>query len=59
VNNAAGNHETRGAGRIASSFIQSKLTPLFIAASILVGAFAIWQLPREEEPQIVVPMIDV
>ena len=47
------------AGRIAHAWIDSKLTPLFIAASLLVGAFAIWRLPREEEPQIVVPMIDV
>ncbi|MBI4463713.1 MAG: efflux RND transporter permease subunit [Acidobacteria bacterium] len=49
----------RGAGRIAAAFLQSKLTPLIIVASILLGGFAVWQLPREEEPQIVVPMIDV
>ncbi|HWP85844.1 MAG TPA: efflux RND transporter permease subunit, partial [Terriglobia bacterium] len=49
----------RGAGRLARAFLDSKLTPLMIAASILLGAFAVWQLPREEEPQIVVPMIDV
>jgi multidrug efflux pump subunit AcrB len=30
-----------------------------ICASLLTGAFAVWKLPREEEPQIVVPMIDV
>jgi multidrug efflux pump subunit AcrB len=47
------------AGRIASAWIQSKLTPLFIAASLLLGALAVWKLPREEEPQIIVPMIDV
>jgi multidrug efflux pump subunit AcrB len=47
------------AGRIAASFIASKLTPLMIAGSIAVGAFAIVALPREEEPQIVVPMVDV
>lgn len=49
----------RGAGRIAQAFIASKLTPLLIVAAILLGLFAAWQLPREEEPQIVVPMIDV
>ena len=49
----------RLAGRIAHSFIQSKLTPLAITAALLVGAFAIWQTPREEEPQIIVPMLDV
>ena len=54
-----GNHELRGAGKLARAFIHSKLTPLMIAASILLGAFAVWQLPREEEPQIIVPMIDV
>src|SRR3954454_7250504 len=47
------------AGRVAHAFIASKLTPLFIAASIAIGAFSVWKLPREEEPQIKVPMIDV
>ncbi|MBZ5610335.1 MAG: efflux RND transporter permease subunit [Acidobacteriia bacterium] len=47
------------AGRIARAWINSKLTPLFLGASLLVGLFSIWRLPREEEPQIIVPMIDV
>lgn len=47
------------AGRFARSWINSKLTPLFIAASLALGAFAVWRLPREEEPQIKVPMLDV
>ncbi|MBL8292170.1 MAG: efflux RND transporter permease subunit, partial [Bryobacterales bacterium] len=47
------------AGKIAQAFIDSKLTALFIGASLLLGLFAIVQLPREEEPQIIVPMIDV
>ncbi|HTN22416.1 MAG TPA: efflux RND transporter permease subunit, partial [Solirubrobacteraceae bacterium] len=47
------------AGKIAHAFIDSKLTPLVIAAALLVGVFAVWQTPREEEPQIVVPMLDV
>ncbi len=47
------------AGRIAHAFIVSKLTPLVIIGALLVGAFSIWQTPREEEPQIVVPMLDV
>ncbi len=46
-------------GRIAAVWIQSKLTPLVIAASLLLGAFSVIKLPREEEPQIIVPMIDV
>ncbi len=47
------------AGRIARAFIDSKLTPLLIITSILLGAAAMLLLPREEEPQIKVPMIDV
>jgi len=46
-------------GRIAKAFIRSKLTPLMVLASILLGIFAVVVTPREEEPQIVVPMIDV
>src|SRR5262245_21589195 len=46
-------------GRLAESFIQSKLTPLIILSSILLGVGAVLVLPREEEPQIIVPMIDV
>src|SRR5579863_516399 len=53
------NHALRLAGRIAHMFIQSKLTPLVIVAALLLGAFSILQTPREEEPQIVVPMLDV
>jgi multidrug efflux pump subunit AcrB len=47
------------AGRFARVWIDSKLTPLVMAASLFMGAFAVWKLPREEEPQIIVPMIDV
>ncbi len=47
------------AGRLAALFIESKLTPLLIAASLLIGIGAVLLLPREEEPQIVVPMVDV
>ncbi|HZR17990.1 MAG TPA: efflux RND transporter permease subunit [Verrucomicrobiae bacterium] len=47
------------AGRIARAFIDSKLTPLVVITSILLGAAAVIMLPREEEPQIKVPMIDV
>ena len=47
------------AGTIAHAFIDSKLTPLIIAASILLGIGAVLLLPREEEPQIIVPMIDI
>ncbi|MBU3947227.1 MAG: efflux RND transporter permease subunit [Proteobacteria bacterium] len=47
------------AGKIANYFIESKLTPLIIIASILLGIASVIALPREEEPQIIVPMIDV
>jgi multidrug efflux pump subunit AcrB len=47
------------AGRLAATFIPSKLTPLLIVGSMALGAFAIVALPREEEPQIIVPMVDV
>ena len=47
------------AGRIAQSFIDSKLSLLVVIASLLLGVFAVVMLPREEEPQIKVPMVDV
>ncbi|MGE0450348.1 MAG: efflux RND transporter permease subunit [Vicinamibacterales bacterium] len=47
------------AGRLAAAFAHSKLTPLLMTASMLLGIWAVIALPREEEPQIVVPMIDV
>jgi len=46
-------------GGIAKSFVNSKLTPLLVIASILLGGMAILLFPREEEPQIKVPMVDV
>ncbi|HVO99275.1 MAG TPA: efflux RND transporter permease subunit [Bryobacteraceae bacterium] len=47
------------AGNFAGAWIDSKLTPLVIAGAVLLGVFAVWKLPREEEPQIIVPMVDV
>jgi multidrug efflux pump subunit AcrB len=47
------------AGRLAKAFVDSKLTPLVIAASLLLGLGSVALLPREEEPQIIVPMIDI
>ncbi|GMU90949.1 MAG: multidrug transporter AcrB [Candidatus Hydrogenedentota bacterium] len=55
-----GEGKKRGlAGSIAHAFIDSKLTPLLIGASLLLGLGAVVVLPREEEPQIIVPMIDI
>jgi multidrug efflux pump subunit AcrB len=47
------------AARLAEVFTDSRLTPLAVAASLLLGVFAVIMLPREEEPQIKVPMVDV
>ena len=46
-------------GRLAGLFIGSKLTPLILLGALLLGVFAVVVTPREEEPQIVVPMADV
>ena len=46
-------------GRIARAFLRSKLTPLVAVASLAAGVLGILATPREEEPQISVPMIDV
>jgi multidrug efflux pump subunit AcrB len=53
------NPKVGAAGKIARAFIDSKLTPLIIVASIILGMAAVYVLPREEEPQIIVPMIDI
>ncbi len=47
------------AARLAATFTNSPLTPLAVLASLMLGVFAVLMLPREEEPQIKVPMIDV
>ncbi len=47
------------AGRLAHYFIDSKLTPILILVSLALGFFAVVTTPKEEEPQIVVPMIDI
>ena len=47
------------AGRLARAFVDSKLTPLIVLFSLGLGALAVVVTPREEEPQIKVPMVDV
>ncbi len=47
------------AGKLAHRFIDSKLTPIIILVSLFLGLFAVITTPKEEEPQIVVPMIDI
>ncbi|MXP29123.1 AcrB/AcrD/AcrF family protein [Porphyrobacter algicida] len=46
-------------GRLTKATINSPLTPLFLLAAILVGIIATMTIPREEEPQIKVPMVDI
>ncbi len=47
------------AGKIAAQFLHSKLTPVIAVSSVLLGLMAVWLTPKEEEPQISVPMVDV
>ena len=46
-------------GKIANAFINSKLTILLMVALMIIGVYSSFLIPREEEPQIVVPMADV
>jgi multidrug efflux pump subunit AcrB len=46
-------------GRLTQSTIRSPLTPLFLLAALAVGLLALLTIPREEEPQISVPMVDI
>ena len=47
------------AGRVAKAFLHSRITPLLIIASVGLGVLSLFTLPREEEPQIQVPMVDI
>jgi len=60
------NHETPAGGRplgiagaLTRAFITSPLTPLLLIAALALGLLALVTLPREEEPQIAVPMVDI
>ena len=46
-------------GRLAGAFLDSRLSPLLIGAALALGALALVATPREEEPQIRVPMVDL
>jgi multidrug efflux pump subunit AcrB len=46
-------------GYLTLIFIDSKLTPLLLAACLMLGVIGLIGLPREEEPQISVPMVDI
>lgn len=45
--------------RIAAAFVDSKLTPLIAVASVALGIFAIASTPREQDPSITVPLVQV
>ncbi|MGE0763749.1 MAG: efflux RND transporter permease subunit [Bdellovibrionales bacterium] len=47
------------AGRLSQTFVHSKLTPVIAVSSILLGLMAVYLTPKEEEPQISVPMVDI
>ena len=47
------------AGNTARSYINSPITPLFLIASFLIGIFGVISTPRQEDPQISVPMADI
>ncbi len=46
-------------GRLTAATIRSPLTPLFLIAALVAGMIALLVIPREEEPQISVPMVDI
>ncbi len=46
-------------GQIAHYFIKNKLTLLFVITALILGVFAVIMTPREEDPQIQVPMVDI
>jgi multidrug efflux pump subunit AcrB len=46
-------------GRLTQATIRSPLTPLFLLAALAAGLIALLTIPREEEPQISVPMVDI
>ena len=45
--------------RLVECFLRGDIAMLFVLVSLILGAAALWLTPREEEPQIVVPMADV
>ena len=47
------------AGALTRGFITSPLTPVMLIAALAMGLIALISLPREEEPQISVPLVDI
>ncbi len=58
----AGGSEPAGggiAGNIAKIFLRSKITPLLIIASLFIGVVSVLLTAKEEDPDIVVPIVDI
>lgn len=53
------NNKLGFAGKLAQTFVHSKLTPVIALSSLLLGLMAVYLTPKEEEPQISVPMVDI
>jgi len=47
------------AGRVAKAFIHSPLSPLLFIAMLFMGLMGLILTPRQEDPQISVPMVDI
>ena len=54
-----GNDRLNWIGSIVAFFVKSKVTPLILGFALFLGIMAVVNLPREEEPQISVPMFDI
>ncbi|MEJ2212982.1 MAG: efflux RND transporter permease subunit [Gammaproteobacteria bacterium] len=59
ANNVNAETELGFAGNLAKSFIHSPLSPLIFAAMMLLGIYGLIATPRQEDPEISVPMIDI
>jgi len=55
----AGHADLGLAGRMARAFIHSPLSPLLLIASLAIGVLGLAFTPRQEDPQISVPMVDI
>ncbi len=58
-NDPTGGHELGVAGKMARAFIHSPLSPLLFVACLFMGILGLMFTPRQEDPQISVPMVDI
>src|SRR5262245_38438099 len=52
-------HEPHFTNKIVKSFLDSNLSLILILLATILGLAALWRTPREEDPQIVVPVADI